>query len=75
MVKLNTTSENLIKKGEIPLSHDCILKVVYLPDCGLRFQFFTCRLSESAEVVSILSSLSIVREVVITHVNDFIDYD
>ena len=63
MVKLNTTSENLIKKGEIPLSHDCILKVVYLPDCGLRFQFFTSRTIERLLKIETTSADSDKRQV------------
>lgn len=60
-----------ITNGDFPLNHDCILKVRYINDCPLRFEYFTCRSCESGSICLTLQALSVVRFVEISSVDKF----
>lgn len=72
MIEFNVSSKFEIDSGNFPLNHDCILKVVYLPDSPLRFSYFTCRSQDSGALVFILSSVPMVKKVVVSSVDEFL---
>lgn len=60
-----------IESGQIPLDHDCVLKVRYIPGSPLRFDFFTCRSRDSAPFVLSISPLSVVKSVDVIPIKSF----
>lgn len=62
-IELHPTNPQSIDKGQFPLNHDCILKVCYIADSPLRFQYFTCQSQHSGLISSLFGSLSVVRSV------------
>lgn len=62
-----------IEKGNFPLNHDCILKVVYSRDCPLHFEYFTCQSQDSGKLLDILSKLALVKLVKISSVDQLPD--
>lgn len=60
-----------INKGFFPLNHDCILKVYYLPDCPVRFEYFTCSADKCGAYSLMLQTLSIVHKLEIHSVDKF----
>lgn len=62
MLELYPTTKAAINIGAFPLNHDCILKVVFTQDCGLRFQYFSCRAQDSGSIVLIISKLYCVKK-------------
>lgn len=60
-----------IQKGDFPLNHDCILKVVYNPYLSmLRHEYFTCRSQDSGILVSILKNIYVISKIYIYSVDD-----
>lgn len=68
---INPVQVEDVRKGNFPIFHDIILKVEYIHDCGLCWQYFsTC--SPFVETVrSILSKLAVVRFIKVIKVEDF----
>lgn len=60
---INPVSLNEVKKALFPLKHDCILKVEYYPDCGMREQYFSCQMCHANIAKVIISQLFCVRKV------------
>lgn len=71
MLELYPTTKAAINIGAFPLNHDCILKVVFTQDCGLRFQYFSCRAQDSGSIVLIISKLYCVKKVECIEVDKF----
>lgn len=65
-------TKNDIQKGNFPLTHDCILKVYYLPDCPVRFEYFTCPSQHSGTYSLVLQTLSVVHKLEITSADKFL---
>lgn len=53
-------------KGNFPLNHDCVLKVVYLSECPMPSEYFTCRAQDSGSIADILCKLTVVERVKIS---------
>ena len=70
MLELHPTSRYYIDNGNFPFNHDCILKVVYIADSPIRFQWFTCRQQDSGVLADVILKLSIVKKVQISTVDD-----
>lgn len=62
-----------IDKGDFPLNHDCILKVAYIKGSPIRFEYFSCRSVDSGWIVELLVSLSIVKDVKFSSVDELPD--
>lgn len=60
-----------IRRGDFPLTHDCILQVQYHEGCGLRYQFFTCRSQDSGTIANLLKTLVVVRKIIVKSVDNF----
>lgn len=71
MIELNPTKHSLIQKGDFPLNHDCILKVHFIRDSGLRYQLFSCRSQNCGTLTDILSKVFCVRKVEIIPVDEY----
>lgn len=73
MIQFYKLSRFELLKGEFPLNHDTVLKVVYSDS----FQYFTCKNEDSTIFTAIVSMLVAVRYVEISSVDDFeiIDFD
>ena len=54
-------SRSQIDKGDFPLNHDCILKVVYNYGSPISFEYFSCRSVDKGSIAQLLVSLSIVN--------------
>lgn len=63
MLEFLKTTANYIKNGRTPLNHDCIVKVSFIPESGLRFQYFTCRSQDSGAIGLILSELALIARI------------
>lgn len=70
MIGLFRTDRKSIDSGNFPLTHDCVLKVEYISDCGLRFSYFTCRSQDSGTLSVLFCSLPVVSKVNISSVDD-----
>ena len=71
MLEFYPTNKSDINIGAFPLNHDCILKVVFSPDCGIRFQYFTCQSQHSGQIVLLISQLYCVKKVECIEVDKF----
>lgn len=60
-----------LNRGNFPLSHDCILKVVYNAGCPIRFEYFTCESQYSGRFCITLQSLSLVKSIEVISVDKF----
>lgn len=68
---LYATTLSDIKRGNFPLTHDCILKVEYIHCTPISRQYFTCSVLDSSAVIDILSKVGPVFRVDISSVDDF----
>ena len=59
-----------IEKGDFLLNHDCILKVSYIKGSPIRFEYFSCRSIDSGLIAELLVSLSIVKDVKFSSVDE-----
>lgn len=71
MLEFFPTTKSDINIGCFPLNHDCILKATFTADCGLRFQYFTCRAQDSGSIVLLISKLYCVKKVECISVDKF----
>ena len=72
-MQLYPVHRSVINMGLFPLNHDTICKVTYRCNGLLRFEYFSCRSVDSGEIALIISSLSMVKNVVFVLVDDLTD--
>ena len=63
-------SRHHIYRGDFPLNHDCVLKVSYIKGSPIRFEYFSCRSVDSGWISELLVSLSIVKDVKFSSVDE-----
>ena len=62
-----------IDKRDFPLNHDCILKVFYIEGSPTTVEYFSCRLVDLGCILDILVSLSIVKDLKFSAVDELPD--
>lgn len=74
MLQIHKCSRKDIDNGNFPLNHDSIMKVCYIRDSPIRFEFFSCRSVDTGTLSLIISQLSGVRMVKFSSVDNLPDY-
>lgn len=69
MIDLYPVHRKQIDSGDFPLNHDAILKVVYYPQSGLHYQYFTCKAQDTGSLADLFCKLFCVRRVKIISVD------
>lgn len=73
MIEFNPVNLVNLHKGTFPLNHDCILKVRFIYDTGLKYQYFSCRSQDSGTLTLILSSVALISHVECVSVDNLND--
>lgn len=73
MYELYKITLNQARTADFPLYCDTILKVCYIANVGIRWQFFACMKSDSESIKMMFESLVVVHEVKIIPIENFTD--
>lgn len=71
--EVHKISLNQARMADFPLYCDTILKVRYIANCGIRWQYFVCMSVDSLSIKSLYESLTVVHDVKIIPINEFND--